>query len=149
MLKKSLALMTVAAASLLGACAAPDPRPHEVVVERPGPERAHFGYVRDIDVIPVASRPTGAGAVLGAVIGGVVGNQIGSGSGCALATGAGVVGGAVVGNQIEKHNRRDDEVFRVTVRMDNGNTRVFDYREVGGLRVGDRVKIESGELQRV
>jgi len=149
MFQRTLTLAAIAAATTLAGCAAPEPRPREVVIERPAPEVARFGYVRDIDVIPVASRPTGAGAVLGAVIGGVVGNQIGGGSGRAAATGAGVIGGAIVGNEIERRNRRDDEVFRITVRMDNGNTRMFDYREIGGLRVGDRVRIERGELERV
>lgn len=139
-----------AAAGLMTGCAAPEPRPREVVVERPAPpERARYGVVRDIDVIAEASRPTGAGAVLGAVIGGVVGNQIGGGTGRALATGAGVIGGAVVGNEVERRNRRPDEIFRVTVRLDNGNTRVFDYREVGDLRVGDRVQLQGGEIMRI
>src|SRR3954452_7313063 len=50
---------------------------------------AQFGQVSRIDVIPVAARTSGGGAVLGAVLGAVVGNQVGSGTGRALATGAG------------------------------------------------------------
>ena len=42
---------------------------------RPAPY-SDEGVVRAIDVIPVASRPSGAGAILGAIVGGVVGNTV-------------------------------------------------------------------------
>ena len=90
----------------------------------------------------------GAGTVLGAVIGGVVGHQIGGGSGRDAATGVGAIGGAVIGNQIEQRNRRDDEAYRVTVRLDNGRVAQFDYQRIDDLRVGDRVKWEGGQLMR-
>jgi outer membrane lipoprotein SlyB len=82
------------------------------------------------------------------VIGGVVGNQFGSGTGKALATGAGVVGGAVAGNAIENRNRRDDEVYRVWVRLDNGATRSIDFYRIDDLRVGDRVRFDGAQLYR-
>ncbi len=112
-------------------------------------EKVRFGVVSDIDVFEDRSRPSGGGAILGAVIGGVVGNQIGSGSGRAAATGAGVIGGAIVGNAIEERRRRDDEFFRVVVRLDNGGRREFDYKQLNGLRVGDRVRIDDGQLVRI
>jgi outer membrane lipoprotein SlyB len=110
---------------------------------------AEFGTVRGIDVIPTQARTSGGGAVLGAVLGAVVGNQIGSGSGRAAATVAGAVGGGVAGNAIEKRTRRDDEVFRVSVRFDDGSYREFDFQRVDDLRVGDRVKWEGGQLLRL
>ena len=97
----------------------------------------------------VSQRPTGAGAVLGAVIGGVVGNRFGGGTGRALATGAGVVGGAIAGNAIEGRTRRDDEVYRVQVRFDNGSVRDFDFQRIDDLRVGDRVKFDGAQLHRL
>jgi outer membrane lipoprotein SlyB len=112
-------------------------------------EKLRLGVVSDIDVFEDRARPSGGGAILGAVIGGVVGNQIGSGSGRAAATGAGVIGGALIGNAIEERNRRDDEFFRVTVRLDNGGRREFDYKQLSGLRVGDRVRIDDGQLVRL
>jgi outer membrane lipoprotein SlyB len=112
-------------------------------------EKVRFGVVSDIDVFEDRARTSGGGAILGAVIGGVVGNQIGSGSGRAAATGAGVIGGAIVGNAIEERNRRDDEFFRVTVRLNNGARREFDYKQLNGLRVGDRVQIDDGQLVRL
>jgi len=105
-----------------------------------------FGNVSNIEVVSSGSRGAG-GAVLGAVIGAVVGNQIGSGSGRAAATGLGAVGGAIVGNNIQKRNESD--VYRVSVRMDNGGVSQYDYSDINDLRVGDRVRVEGGQLHRV
>jgi outer membrane lipoprotein SlyB len=118
-------------------------------VARPVPVYAEYGRVENIGYVQLASRPSGAGAVLGAVIGGLVGNHFGSGTGRALATGAGVVGGAVAGNTIEGRTRRDDEAYRVQIRFDNGSTRDFDFQRIDDLRVGDRVKFEGGQIHRL
>ena len=115
----------------------------------PVPVYAEQGRVRSIEVIPVASRSSGGGAVLGAIIGGVIGHQIGGGTGKVLATGAGAVGGAVAGNAIEMHNKRDDEIFRVSVRFENGSIRSYDFQRIDDLRVGDRVKLEGGQIHRI
>lgn len=148
---RSLTTLAASAAllSLLTACAAP-PR-ERVVYNEPAvaPAYVEYGRINNIEVVRTESRTSGGGAVLGAIIGGVVGNQIGGGTGRALATGAGVVGGAVVGNEVEKRNKREDEVFRVVVRFDNGATRSFDYDNVDGLRIGDRVKLEGKQLSRI
>ena len=111
---------------------------------------AGYGVVRDIESIPMASRSPGAGALLGGVLGAVVGNQIGSGNGRAAATVIGGVGGAVVGNNIENRNRGgDDHIYRVNVRMDNGSLSTFDFRQVDDLRIGDRVRVENGQVYRL
>lgn len=110
---------------------------------------AQYGVVRDIERMPMASRNPGAGTLLGGVIGAVVGNQIGSGSGRAAATAAGAVGGAMIGNNIENRDRRGDEIFRVSVRLDNGSVATYDFRQVDDLRIGDRVRIEGGQVYRL
>lgn len=112
-------------------------------------QAVQYGYVSHIDVVSVASRPSGGGAILGAVIGAVIGRQIGSGSGQDAATGVGAVGGAVIGHQIERRSRKDDEVYRISVRLQDGRVEQFDYQEIGNLRAGDRVKIEGGQLYRL
>ena len=147
-LSAALGLATLA---LLTACSAPPLREQNVMyapapVSRPVPVYVEYGRVENIGRVPVASRPTGAGAVLGAVIGGVVGSRFGGGDGQALATGVGVIGGAVAGNAIENLKRRDDEVYRVQVRFDDGSLRDFDFQRLDGLRVGDHVKFEGGQL---
>ncbi len=154
-------LLTIAAvtatATLLGACAsgprssgyAAAPAPVYSNAPQYSNQYAQYGQVNRIEVIPVASRTSGGGAVLGAVLGAVVGNQFGSGTGRALATGAGAVGGAVAGNAIERRTRRDDEVFRVGVRFEDGSYREYDFQRIDDLQVGDRVKFEAGQLHRV
>lgn len=110
---------------------------------------SQYGNVSSIEVVPVASATTGGGAVLGAVIGAVIGNQIGHGGGRAAATGLGAVGGAVIGNSVEARNKSANDVYRVSVRYDNGAIGQFNYQRIDDLRVGDRVKVEGGQLYRV
>jgi outer membrane lipoprotein SlyB len=110
---------------------------------------AEYGTVSTVEVMPVASRTTGAGAILGAVIGAAIGNQFGAGTGRAAATVGGAVAGGVAGNAIEHRQKRDDEVFHVGVRFDDGSFREFDFQRVDDLRVGDRVKWEGGQLYRL
>jgi outer membrane lipoprotein SlyB len=155
--KLSVVLCVTALAVVTGCVVAPareervvyQPVPAPVPVSRPVPVYVEYGRVERIGYIQLSQRPSGAGAVLGAVIGGVIGHQLGGGSGKALVTGAGIVGGAVAGNAIEGRNRRDDEVYRVQVRFDNGNVRDFDFQRIDDLRTGDRVKFEGGQLHRV
>ena len=148
-------VLCVTTLATITACSAPQQR-YEPVAQAPVPAYAPVpvyyeqGRVRSIEVIPVASRgSSGGGAVLGAIIGGVIGHQVGGGTGKALATGAGAIGGAVAGNAIEMRNKRDDEIFRVSVRFDNGSVRSFDFQRIDDLRVGDQVKLEGGQIHRL
>lgn len=108
-----------------------------------------YGRVSDIEVLTLESRPSGGGAVLGAVLGGVLGHQVGRGRGRDLATGIGVVGGAMAGNRVEKNNGHDSDIYRITVKFENGSRQQFDYEDINDLRVGDRVKVESGQIERL
>ena len=150
---RSLSLLACASAlALTTACAVREERvvyQQPSPVARPVPVYAEYGRVERVGYIQITQRPSGAGAVLGAVIGGVVGHQFGAGTGNALATGAGAIGGAIAGNAIEGRQRRDDEVYRVTVRFDNGSVRDFDFQRIDDLRTGDRVKFEGGQLHRL
>lgn len=109
---------------------------------------SQLGSVLSIEVVPVASRTSGGGAVIGAVIGGVIGNQFGGGTGRVAATGLGAVGGAVIGNAVEAGNQGVSDIYRISVRFDNGDIRQFDYQNINDIRVGDRVKLEGGVLYR-
>jgi outer membrane lipoprotein SlyB len=134
---------------LLSACSTNAPRNESIVDGRStaGINLA-YGRVSQIELVASSTRSSGAGAVIGAVIGGVLGNQVGGGTGRDVATGVGVIGGAVIGNQIERRNKRDDEVYRVHVRLDNGRVVSFDYQRIDDLRIGDRVRIVDGQLHR-
>jgi outer membrane lipoprotein SlyB len=110
---------------------------------------ALYGRVSDIEILSVESKTSGGGAVLGAVLGGVIGHQVGSGRGNDVATGLGAIGGAVAGNSIEKRKGRDSDIYRITVKFENGSRQQFDYAEINDLRVGDRVRVESGQIERL
>lgn len=110
-----------------------------------------YGRVTNMEVFQTQEqgRGTGLGAVLGGVAGAVVGHQIGGGTGRDLATVAGAVGGAVAGNAIEKNrNTGAGQAYRVTVQLDNGGARAYDLPSTGELRIGDRVRIQDGQLFR-
>lgn len=146
--------------ALLGACASPRyadsaPRKGAPVYGGQGhypsqPAYGNTGVVRAIEPIGFArDQPQGAGAVAGGVLGAIVGRQFGgSNSGKNVGTVIGAVGGAVVGNEIEKGSRRDYSGARVTVELDNGRVRTLDYRDLGDLRVGDRVRLDGNQLVR-
>lgn len=112
-----------------------------------------FGRVSNVEIIrsQEPARGPGIGAVIGGVAGAVVGNQIGSGNGRTAATVIGAVGGAVAGNAIEKSRTANvgaGESYRVSVQLDNGSMRTYDTASYGELRIGDRVRIENGQLSR-
>ena len=112
-----------------------------------------FGRVSNVEIIRSQdpARSSGIGAVIGGVAGAVVGNQIGTGGGRAAATVIGAVGGAVAGNAIEQSrtaNVAAGESYRVSVQLDNGSMRTYDTSSYGELRIGDRVRIENGQLSR-
>ncbi len=129
------------------------PAPHAYPAQVAPYGSLEYGHVAHIDVLR-SERPgygtSGGGAVAGGVIGGAVGNQFGQGSGRAAATALGLIGGALLGNAIEaQHNGpRAYESYRVSIQTDRGEWRVFDVPHPGDLRVGDRVRIDNGQISR-
>lgn len=103
------------------------------------------GTVVAIQQIMSAAKPSGIGAVSGAIIGGVIGHQFGGGDGKKAMTAAGVVGGAMAGNQIEK-SRQTVAGYEVSVQMDNGSSRTFNYNSVPKFSNGEKVRISNGTL---
>ena len=156
----SVAASAVALASLM-ACApmnAPGPVSNYPSTSYPAPNTqgayVEYGRVSNVEVIRMQQPSTGPGigAVIGGVAGAVVGNQVGSGGGRTAATVIGAVGGAVAGNAIERSrtaNATAGESYRVSVQLDNGTMRSYDTSSYGELRIGDRVRIENGQLSRV
>lgn len=148
-MKQASILFCVLTAGLLSACGSgPD-----VIRSDPAPyygssysSYSTEGRVTSIDYVS-SRRTSGGGAIIGGIVGGVLGHQIGSGRGNDAATVAGAVGGAIVGNEMEKR-RNEGGYYSVTVRAFDGSTQVFNYENVGDLRVGDRVRIESGLITR-
>lgn len=135
----------LAAAALTNGCATSDNRP-------PPPSSSYYpgaayGVVDAIEVTRGSGGGIGAGTIIGGVVGGVLGHQIGAGTGKDVATAAGVVGGAVVGHQMEKRNQQPD-AYSVRVQLENGGYQTLVLQNIGDLRVGDRVRIENGNISR-
>ena len=113
-----------------------------------------YGVVQSIDLVQqgntgIGGSSIGIGTIAGAVIGGVLGNQVGGGTGQTVATVAGAAGGAYVGHEIEnRQKQRTADVYKFTVRMDSGSYQAFTQNTNTGFRVGDRVRIDNGVMQR-
>jgi outer membrane lipoprotein SlyB len=144
--KISTRAASIAVVAALSACSSEPRRPDTMPSVSSSSEMHTTQYGRVVD-IQSTERKGVSGRILGAVIGAAVGSQVGSGSGRAAATGVGAVGGAVAGNQVDQ--RRADQVYRVSVRFDDGTTRQFDFERVDDLRVGDRVRWDNGQVYRM
>nr|MBP6188716.1 hypothetical protein [Azonexus sp.] len=54
-------------------------------------------------------------------------------------------GGALIGHQIEKANQPQGDLFRLTIRMENGAYQTLvQNTDFVDLRIGDRLHIDSG-----
>ncbi len=149
---KALAIAGMAT-MLLGACANSNPYPDNQAGNYGNSTRysSAYGIVDSINAVQTDSNgsPIGIGTVIGGVVGGVLGNQVGGGTGRTVATAAGAVGGAVVGHEIEKNrNNANANAFRIGVRLDKGGFETITQRDIGDLRVGDRVRVENNHVTR-
>ena len=158
----SIAASVVALATLT-ACVAPAPVYHTTRYPYQAPPQAvpyqeaayvEYGHVANIEVLrseTAGTGTTGGGAVAGGLIGGVVGNQFGHGSGRAAATALGVIGGALLGNSVEANANapRVYESYRISIQTEHGAYRSFDVPSPGDLRIGDRVRIDGGQISRL
>jgi outer membrane lipoprotein SlyB len=112
-----------------------------------------YGVVHSIELVQqentgAAGSSIGLGTIAGAVIGGVLGNQVGGGTGKTVATVAGAAGGAYVGHELENKQPQTVDAYRIIARMDNGTYQSTMQSTDSGFRVGDRVRIENGIMQR-
>jgi outer membrane lipoprotein SlyB len=116
----------------------------------PQGQTARYGYVEAVEVAPGEQRSSGPGigAIGGAIAGGVLGNQVGSGTGRAAATVGGAVAGGVIGHQVEQHMKGPQTAtsYRFRVRMDDGSYQTFTQERHDNIRVGDRVRVENGQV---
>jgi outer membrane lipoprotein SlyB len=133
----------------------PAPKPVVAKTEAPqavkvaaAPAPNTVGAVQSIEPI-TETHASGVGAVAGGALGGVLGHQFGKGDGKKAMTVLGAVGGAVAGHQIEKSHNAKVVGYRVQVQLDSGETRTFEPKELEGLKVGDRVRVDQGLLRRV
>ena len=107
---------------------------------------AECGVVQSVREIATKGEGSGLGAVGGAVVGGVLGHQVGGGRGQDIATVVGAVGGAVAGNEVEKR-AKSGKSYEITVRLEDGSSRVINEANAPSWRTGDRVKVINGVIQ--
>lgn len=105
------------------------------------------GTIQSIDLVP-RSKGIGLGTLAGAAVGGLIGHQVGGGSGRTVATAAGAAGGAYVGHGMEKR-RRAGEIYKVTIKMDDGTMQSFAQENPPQVGAGDRVRITNGVLTKM
>ena len=98
------------------------------------------GVVESVKAVQLQGQGSGVGVVAGGVVGGLLGHQFGGGKGKTAMTVLGAVGGGVAGNEIEKR-ARSETVYDITVRMDDGSTRLFRRSEA--FAVGSPVMLEG------
>jgi len=107
---------------------------------------ADCGVVQSVHEIEAKGEGSGLGAAGGAVVGGVLGHQVGDGNTNKVMTVVGAVGGAVAGNEIEKRVKTSKS-YEVTVRFDDGSSRVITEASVPTWRAGDKVRVVNGVIQ--
>jgi outer membrane lipoprotein SlyB len=140
----TLAAAVFAGCAILSGCASNN-QPQQIGYMNQ--DAASYGTIDSIQIMQAKSS-SGAGAVAGGLVGALLGNQVGSGGGRTAATVAGAVGGAVVGNNVENNRNQGHEQYQISVRMDNGDTRIVNQDSVYDLRVGNRVRLVDGRLYR-
>lgn len=104
------------------------------------------GVVDNVRAVTVKGQGSGVGAIIGGILGGILANQVGSGTGRDLATIAGAVAGGMAGSEVEK-NRQATTQYEVTVRMDDGSSRVISEPVMPQWTIGQSVKVVNGQIQ--
>ncbi len=127
------------------------PKPHRIAPAQAAPVAAHStcaecGVIESVREIAAKGQGSGLGAVGGGVLGGLLGNQVGGGRGQDVMTVVGVVGGAVAGNEVEKRVK-GTKSYEVTVRLDDGSSRVVREASLPSWRAGDKVKFVNGAIR--
>ncbi|OGA13277.1 MAG: hypothetical protein A3D95_13850 [Betaproteobacteria bacterium RIFCSPHIGHO2_12_FULL_69_13] len=104
------------------------------------------GVVESVREVERPGESSGAGVVAGGVAGAVVGRQFGEGRTRDAATVLGAVGGAVAGDMIEKRVKTSKS-YEITIRFEDGSTRVLTEANPPAWRPGDRVRVVDGQVR--
>lgn len=103
-----------------------------------------YGTVTGLRPVVIQNdRSSGAGMIAGGALGGVAGSAVGGGTGRDLAIVGGAILGALAGEKIEEQAGKTQGI-EITVRLDNGETRVIAQADDQRLAVGSRVQVISG-----
>ena len=110
-----------------------------------GEQSVRLGTVETVRDVQIDAPHEGGGTLIGAALGGIGGSTIGGGN-RANAAGAiaGAVLGGIVGQAVEKSNGERKGV-EVTIRLEGGKLVAITQEKDEEFRVGDRVRILSGQ----
>jgi len=135
----------LSAAAVLSGCANPSVSSASYTYGQAQREQiVRLGTVEAVrPVIIQQDRSTGAGVLAGGAMGGVLGNAVGGGSGRSIATVGGAILGSIAGEAIERQIARTNGL-EITVRLDNGETRVVAQAADVPVHAGQRVRMISG-----
>lgn len=146
---QTIAAIVLAATALLTGCASNPSSSTDSGNYNASSTNMGYGIIDSIQVTRSGGNTSGTGAVVGGLVGALVGNQVGSGSGRAAATVAGAVGGAAIGNNVESNrNQNGQDMYQISIRLDNGDYRTVVQDSVYDLRVGNRVRVVDGRVYR-
>jgi outer membrane lipoprotein SlyB len=106
------------------------------------------GVIESSRQITAKGEGSGLGVAGGAIVGGLLGNQVGDGRGQQIATVVGAVGGGIAGNEIEKRVKASTS-YEVTVRLDNGSSRMIQQATAPAWKTGERVRIVDGVIKAI
>jgi outer membrane lipoprotein SlyB len=102
------------------------------------------GTVINVRPITIQSDQTsGGGAIAGGALGGVAGSAVGGGTGRTVAIIGGALLGALAGNAVEDRLGKKDGL-EISVRLDNGETRVIAQEADLPILMNQRVQVMSG-----
>lgn len=103
-----------------------------------------YGTVVSVRSVVIQNdRSSGVGTLGGAALGGVAGSTIGGGRGQILTSIGGAILGGLAGNAVENQMGKT-QGLEITVRLDNGETRVVAQAADIPLASGQRVQLISG-----
>ena len=103
-----------------------------------------LGTVEAVRAVTIQHDKTnGVGALAGGALGGVAASSIGGGTGRVLATIGGGILGMLAGDAVE-HQVGKSQGLEITVRLDNGETRVIAQEDDVAISAGQRVRLISG-----
>ena len=107
------------------------------------------GVIESVKVVEVRRDANGniVGTIAGGVVGAIIGSQVGSGNGTRAAEVLGALGGAYAGNRIQA-NASKDHRYDLVVRLQGGAAQTISFDTDPGFRVGERVRIVDGRVQR-
>jgi outer membrane lipoprotein SlyB len=138
----ALALTTVA---LVSGCAKPSASANVYNYNQTQRDQiVRNGTVINVRPITIQSDQTsGVGAIAGGAVGGVAGSAVGGGTGRTLAIIGGAILGALAGNAVEDQIGKKDGL-EISVRLDNGETRVIAQEADLPIMMNQRVQVISG-----